>query len=131
MDNAELLRLNKGQLGVFGSLSYQGKKICVTCEDPDNGNAIGESCIPEGTYTVISHNSPKFPNTWQVTNVPGRSAILIHNGNTIDDTLGCILVGETYGNINGKPAVTNSVKTLAKLRTILPDTFTLTIKDVL
>lgn len=56
--------------------------------------------IPAGTYHCIPHGwEPGNPNgfektrVWEVTNVPRRTAILFHEGNTDVDTRGCILVG--------------------------------------
>lgn len=42
-------------------------------------------------------NSPKFGNTYELADVPGRSHILFHKGNQGKDTKGCILVGEQFG----------------------------------
>jgi Family of unknown function (DUF5675) len=33
------------------------------------------------------------PPTWELTHVPGRSAVLMHVGNSTKDTEGCVLVG--------------------------------------
>jgi hypothetical protein len=53
-----------------------------------------------------------------VVDVQGRTYILIHAGNLYTHTLGCILVGEDFLDINddGYPDVTNSGATLQKLR---------------
>lgn len=48
-------------------------------------------------------------------NVPGRSAILIHEGNYPKDTLGCILTG----NNSVKGMVTKSKATLKKIMPML------------
>lgn len=115
-------------LGTFGQLmDGRGNPLCLTCELPWNDNHPQTSCIPAGTYKVIRHNSPDHPDTWEVMNVPGRSAILIHNGNTKLDSRGCILVGDKFGTVNDYPAVLNSVATMQRLRAILPSDFVLTI----
>lgn len=117
---------DKGTLGQL--LDESGQFLCYTCEKPWLNNSPKTSCIPTGTYDCIPHDSAAHPDTWEITNVPNRSAILIHNGNTDVDSEGCILVGDSTGVMNGLPAVLNSVKTLDMLRDTLPDTFTLMIK---
>jgi hypothetical protein len=102
-----------------------GEHICDTLELAWNNNDSDTSCIPAGSYICIPHDSAKFPDTWEVSDVPDRSAILIHNGNVEENTHGCILVGDSEGMLNNQPAVLNSVATLKMLRDELPDTFTL------
>lgn len=125
-----LKRVRSGPDGTFGELYVGGKQVCVTCEDPWNDNKPGVSCIPAGGYWVGPHTGSRFKNVWEVLDVPGRSAILIHNGNTIRDTQGCILVGAQFGELNGLPAVLYSIGTLVNLRKALPGRFWLEIEDV-
>lgn len=59
--------------------------------------------IPVGNYNAGLQYSQKFGKKLLFLDVPGRSGILIHNGNTKDDTRGCIIVasdreGETIKN---------------------------------
>ena len=56
--------------------------------------------------------------------------ILIHSGNYFTDILGCILVGESFKEINhdGYLDVVNSKVTLSKLVTIAKKGFTLIIQ---
>lgn len=119
--------------GTFGMLTMQDdnnaiQQLCMTCELPWLNNEPEISCIPTGTYECTAHDSPKFPNTWLVMGVQHRSEILIHTGNNIKDTHGCILVGDKFGMIGGLPSVLNSRETMAMLRTILPPTFRLTVQ---
>ncbi len=102
--------------GTFGDLYRDGKQIALTCEP-----AI--PAIPLGIYLCQPHNGPEFQNVWEVMDVPGHTAILMHNGNTIKNTKGCILVGNEFGIIDGQHAVLNSMLTLDRLRRDLPDTF--------
>lgn len=117
---------NDGTLGEI--FNPDGTHLCYSCELPWLDNAPDTSCIPTGTYSCMPHNSADHPNTWELQNVPGRTAVLIHNGNAAEvDSKGCILVGDSYGTIQGFPAVLNSVATLNMLRGKLPPTFQLII----
>lgn len=126
--NLILQRGPSGQFGTFGLLYHGQIPLCNTLEDPPNNNQVGISCIPRGLYECLPHNGVKFKNVWMLQNVPGRSAILIHAGNTIDATSGCILVGMGLGRISGQPGIINSQTALNMLRKILPPTFTIEIK---
>jgi hypothetical protein len=109
--------------GVFGTLSLEGVPLCVTCENPWKDNKPIESCIPAGTYQCSAHNGTKYKNVWVLNNVPNRSAILIHAGNSEGDTSGCILVGKYFANFNGTPGVAASKETLDFLRSKLSNDF--------
>lgn len=113
----------------FGVLIYQNIPIMVTLEDPWHANDQSISCIPAGVYKTERHNTETHPDTWHIVGVTGRSAILIHTGNTSDDTEGCILVGSEYGELNGKPAVLKSAKAMDKFKALVEglDTFQLII----
>lgn len=114
-----LVRTASSEEGTFGVLHNDQRPLCVTCELP--------TPIPAGIYDCIPHNGERFQNVWEITKVPGHSAVLIHNGNTIDDTHLCVLVGKAYEKIHGKQGITNSVLTLNELRGKLPPTFKLSI----
>lgn len=123
MTHVRLKRVSSTDEGTFGVLVINDRPFCVTCEDPWKGNAASMSCIPIGTYKCEKWNGTKYRDVWELRDVPGRSYILIHQGNTIKDTQGCILIGKSFGDIDGVPAILESVATLEKLRKILPDNF--------
>lgn len=87
-----LTRDTRNADGTFGMLSVGGLKL-HTCEDDWLENVRGKSCIPAGNYKLVRGHFPKHGETFEVTGVPGRSSILIHAGNTEEDTEGCILLG--------------------------------------
>lgn len=94
MKKVQLQRLNKSNSDpIFGSLSCDGKLICLTLERPWLSNAPNISCIPEGEYKVVPHVSPRHGKCFHVESVPNRSNILFHAGNGMLDTQGCILTG--------------------------------------
>ncbi len=88
-------------------VSVDGKFVCFGLEDEYREEKISaETRIPAGTYQIKLRTvggfhqryQKKFPGTHlgmlHVQNVPGFKYILIHVGNTDDDTAGCLLVGE-------------------------------------
>lgn len=48
--------------------------------------------FPNGNYNLYGKKSPKFNANKVYIDVPGRSNIMFHGGNTINDTTGCVLV---------------------------------------
>jgi hypothetical protein len=54
---------------------------------------------------------------YQVCDVPDRSHILIHAGNTNEDTHGCILLGLMYGTLGTETAVISSRAAFANFMT--------------
>lgn len=81
-------------------------------------NLRNESCIPGGAYTArFVERSPggRYRDVFWLPDVPGRTAILIHNGNTVDHSRGCLIIGKRRGTLAGKPAVLNSRTALGEL----------------
>jgi hypothetical protein len=81
----------------MGVLFHEIAPFALTLERPWLKNRRGESCIPAGSFTCKRVQSPHFGDTFEVMDVPGRSAILFHRGNLAADTHGCVLVGEQFG----------------------------------
>ena len=108
MKAVRVVRVAEHLGATLGTLSIDGWPRMVTLEEAWRDNQRQISCIPEGNYTIKRHQSPRFGETFIVQNVPGRSHILFHAGNTDEDTLGCILVGSEFGEIKKKPAVLRS-----------------------
>lgn len=99
-----------GPDGVFGVLIADNIPFAVTVERPWVDNQKQVSCIPDGTYMCRRVSSPKFGDTFEITGVDNRSHVLFHKGNTIDDSHGCILVGEQFEKISGAPGIAMSGK---------------------
>ena len=112
-----LKRIAKKLDYTIGRLYVDGAYVCDTLEDTDRGlrdtwseaviirkKIYGRTAIPTGTYHVdMETYSPKFGNRIWARNYKGRiprllgvkgyNGVLIHVGNTHNDTEGCILVG--------------------------------------
>lgn len=125
-----LIRFQQDRNATLGKLLLDDKIIAYTLERPWLNNQNYVSCIPEGLYQCVLHNGDKFQNVWELLNVPGRSSILIHNGNFVTDTDGCILVGQDFAKFKNIPRITNSIITLNNLRNILPPEFQINIKNI-
>ena len=102
----------------IGHLYIDGKYFCDTIEDCDRGldqkmtlkeiinrKLKGITAIPTGIYKVVMNvQSPRLSKKAQykfckgyvprLLDVKGFDGVLIHIGNTAEDSLGCILVGE-------------------------------------
>jgi hypothetical protein len=132
MTIVELIRDELTDDGVRGELRMDGQRLCHTLERPWLGNETDISCIPAGGYLCRRMHSPRFGETFEVTDVPGRSHILFHAGNTVADTHGCILLGRSRGIVYGRDGVTESrlaFKTFMR-RLDGVDAFTLSIREV-
>ena len=118
-----LTRIAKRADYTIGRLEDEnGVKICDTLEPTWRNYKGGElkvprkSAVPEGTYPVVVTKSKKFGKYLPLlVGVPGFEGIRIHSGNTVNDTEGCILVGQNL--IKGK--VLLSRLTLEKLMRLI------------
>lgn len=103
------------------------------------GGMLSQSCIPDGTYEVRPHNSTQHPNTYALVNEQlgvfyqstpaecgpadarrwGRTTILIHVGNTVEDVIGCVAPGQRCGVVNNGYSVFESGAAMTRLRMLL------------
>lgn len=91
-----------------GKLYVDGEFYCYTLEDPiREGKIPGKTAIPRGEYAILPREHGRFyklmqeRHKWhrgmlQLMNVYDFTDILIHPGNTTEDTEGCLLLGEHY-----------------------------------
>lgn len=102
-----------------------------TLELPWKDNVQRKSSIPIGYYHVKKHFSIKFGQCVSVSNVYGRDGILIHSGNFNFDTLGCILVGRGFRDINSdfQVDILNSKQSMKTLLSLMPTNSVLKIID--
>jgi hypothetical protein len=103
MESLVLNRLHDYEGIIRGELILPGCYF-YTLELPWRDNELCKSCIPGGTYTIQKAANGR----WNLLNVPGRTEIQIHVGNTAADTTGCIIIGKSRGILEGLPAVLES-----------------------
>lgn len=81
-------------LGIFTARDTEKIFNCATLEKPWLNNQHDISCIPEGDYICKYTQHPKHGWVYQIMNVANdRTDVLLHVGNFVKDTLGCILIG--------------------------------------
>jgi hypothetical protein len=118
MDTLELFikRLYSKPSHIIGQLSIEDNYFSDSLERPWLNNQENISCIPAGRYEVQMLFSEHFQrNLPHLLNVPNRTNVMIHPGNTVNDTEGCILVGK-----NSAPGIlTNSRDISDKLNALL------------
>lgn len=88
--------------GIPGRLFLDGAFFGYTLEN-------AAAAIPEGEFNLYTRFSPKFNSNKLAIDVPGRSYIQFHGGNTPDDSAGCVLVasdrteaGNVYGDLSAE-----------------------------
>lgn len=117
-----LIRVGQSSRGTFGVLRYGQAPFAVTLERPWDDNKENISCIPAGRYRCRRVKSPKFGDTYEVCDVPGRSHVLFHRGNYVYDTQGCILVGEEFSGTWDRPFVASSERGFSEFMKLLQHT---------
>ena len=115
----EVIRFNKGKdstNGILFDISNDKRKfLCYTLEDEERADKVhGETSIPEGEYCLgfrtVGGFDAKYAHRFadihmgmlEVLDVPNFTNILIHCGNTDEDTAGCLLLGDSQENNNVK-----------------------------
>lgn len=111
MKKVKIIRIEQPD-GNFGTLLIDGRIICLTLERLWMENKRDISCIPKGRYVCKRYKSNKYGETFKINKVTGRTGIIFHSGNVTDNTKGCILLGSTHGNLNGKQAILSSKRAM-------------------
>ena len=97
-----LTRFAATPFGTFGRMVLEDNTQFYTCENRWNENRVGASCIlPEPgpdtmLYDLVRDTTGKHQH-YRLLDVPDRTDIEIHVGNTDLESRGCILVGLGLG----------------------------------
>jgi len=113
----ELFRYNTTDTDTLGFLMIDGRLACYTIEDTQRAVKVdGQTRIPSGTYQILLRDeggmTKRYRNRFgdmhrgmlHLQDVPEFSWVYLHVGNTEDDSLGCLIVGDippTLGQTNG------------------------------
>lgn len=137
----KLIRKYKKPNYTIGQLYINDLYFCDVAEDVDRGlkdsmsgleikskKVYGKTAIPSGVYKItLDVISPKYSKSDfyikyankgrvpRLLNVKGFEGVLIHTGNTAEDSLGCLILGQNK--VKGK--VINSKETFKKLYPVL------------
>jgi hypothetical protein len=107
----KVVRETKNDVCTIGSLFINDVFFCYTLEDKDRGlkqsdsllfiqakKIFGLTAIPSGFYKLTVNQSPKFKRMLpRILDIKGFDGVLLHRGNSANDSLGCILVGYKKG----------------------------------
>ena len=124
-----LLRYSQNDESTLGLLYLNGKFICYTLEDQYQENKVyAETRIPVGEYKITLRTVGGFHERYKVKfkdihkgtlwirDIPGFEYVLIHCGNTDNDTAGCILVGDSsLQNVSNRGYIGDSVKAYRRI----------------
>jgi hypothetical protein len=128
-----VLTYRSGKEDSLGLIFIDGVFMGYTLEDEERTvKVFGETRIPRGTYEVKlrtegGHNArylEKFGAEFHkgmlhVINVPNFKWILIHIGNTDDDTAGCLLVGDQPNKFGQKGFISGSTSAYKRIYPIV------------
>ena len=128
----KLLRTNSSKNstnGLLYDITSDPEFMCYTLEDePREIKVKHMTCIPAGEYCLGLKKHGRLHETYnhrfadihvgmiELLDVPNFTDILIHCGNTNEDTSGCILVGDTQENNNTKESGFIGKSTIAYFR---------------
>lgn len=153
--NILIKRIAKKDTYTIGKFYIDGKYYCDTIEDKDRGidkttplskiksvKIANKTAIPTGTYDLtMKVQSPKYlkSNTFvryckaympRILNIPGFDGVLLHTGNTAEDSSGCIILGynKTIGKVLDSMSAFKQVYPILKAASDKGDRISITIQ---
>lgn len=114
----DVIKIEETKTSTLSKMMIGGEFFCFVIEDGYRAEKIaGETRIPDGVYNVVKRTEGSFYSRYkknfghayalQLADVPNFQFILIHTGNTVEDTRGCLLVADgaamVRGNFTGVP----------------------------
>jgi hypothetical protein len=111
MTKLELKTVAIREDGCFSVLLWEGRPFAVSVErtfEPGEASHGKQIVIPNGVHRCTATQYQKGGYATYEIHVPGHSRVLFHRGNHETDSLGCVIVGESFGVLNGQTAVLDS-----------------------
>lgn len=116
----------------IGEMYINNKFFCHTLEDTYRGDILdytkeeNKTCIPNGRYEIYNSlhklgTDASAKNYPTLKDVPYFTGILVHTGSSVDDTKGCILVGDYKNNV--WTANKNYVSNLVSVINVYPNAY--------
>lgn len=104
----EVIKIHETKNSTISRLLVDGQFFGFIPEDGFRAVKVaGATRIPDGTYDIIKRTYGKFFNKYkkqfghkfvpEIANVPNYTDILIHIGNTVQDTRGCVCPNKKCG----------------------------------
>ena len=123
----EVIKIAESPNSTLSQMRLGGAFFCFVIEDGHRAVKVaGQTRIPAGTYKVQRRTHGGFYGRYnarwghafaiQIADVPVFADILIHTGNTKEDTRGCLLVADQAGRLGPDYVGTASTSTPAYLR---------------
>ena len=116
--------------GTFSDVYINDGFFCVAVERGWENNVPFKSCIPEGLYKLVPHQSPKYGGCYAfeapslgvtISGPSQRTHCLIHPANLPTQLAGCLAVGERFGVVKNEWAVMSSESAFRRLQGLLGD----------
>lgn len=115
--------------GTFGILTVDGESFYTVEQDWENNEPF-KSCIPNGEYKLLPHDSPKYGSCFIIENEAlnvskykkdgvKRYGCLIHPANKASQLQGCVAPGVSIGMLDNELAVLGSRKAFNIIKTLL------------
>ena len=97
--------------GVISVFEDEGQAFCLGVENKDY-------LIDPGEYTCKRVQSPRFGDTFEICNVKGKTHVLFHWGNSEEDSLACVILGEILDTIFSKKEGRKKIAILSSKTTV-------------
>jgi len=125
----KILRVEISRQGALGVLLIDAEAFCCTLQPDDKD--LERFFILDGDYLCQRFHGTKWKNTFEII-VKGHTALLFHAGNVEAETIGCTILGSSFGKLKGQRAVLNSGTTFEEFlkRTARENIFTLSIRTM-